>query len=209
LIAERDQKWGVTKQEKTSLTEQVRDEKEGLIEEMAQKQAKWDRESTWEAEETVREMDILGKEKEELEGRLTTLESTVVEKEQAEKRSGLEVTVAVLMKREEDNACTMRGQEQHLNAARDSLMTFQAQIQAVAAEGRHLSQQLKDEKEARNAERAQVSTERSDEKRTLAHHIVGLEQERALDGRVYAFIDTIAAQGPRSISSRDRRKWRS
>ncbi|KAJ2913625.1 hypothetical protein MD484_g6786, partial [Candolleomyces efflorescens] len=184
LTAERDQERGAHKQEKTSLLERVRDltnEKEGLIEEMGQKQAKWDRESAWVAEEMVREMDLLGKEKGELERRLVTLESTVIEKEGAEKR--LEGAVAVLMSREEDNARTMRAQEQHLNAARDNLMTLQAQIQAVTAEGRHLAQQLKNEKEARDAERARVSKESSDErqqfeeeKRALSLRITGLEQ---------------------------------
>ncbi|RXW16694.1 hypothetical protein EST38_g9170 [Candolleomyces aberdarensis] len=187
-IAERDQERGQLEQEKASLAKQVRDltaEKEGLIEQMAQKQAQWDQESERMAEEVVREMDILSNEKQELEGRVAALESTVGEKEKAEKK--LEGAVAVLKKEQGDNARTMAAQQQYLVAARDELKGFQAQatkeIQASTAETRRLSQQLRNEKEARNVERAQVSKERSDEqqrfeaeKRSLAHRVSGLEQ---------------------------------
>ncbi|KAJ2932126.1 hypothetical protein H1R20_g4955, partial [Candolleomyces eurysporus] len=187
-IAERDQERGQFEQEKASLTGQVRDlttEKEGLIEQMAQKQAQWDQESARMAEEVVREMDILSNEKQELEGRVAALESTVGEKEKAEKK--LEGAIAVLKKEQGDNARTMAAQQQYLVAARDELKGFQAQaakeIQASTAETRRLSQQLRNEKEARNVERAQVSKERSDEqqrfeaeKRSFAHRVSGLEQ---------------------------------
>ena len=188
LIAERDQERSQHELENASLTEQVRDltsEKKGLIEEAAQKQAQWDQESARMAEEMVREMDIVSKEKEELQGRVAALESMVVKKEQAEQR--LQGTVSVLKKEQSDNTRTMAAQQQYIVAAKEDLKSFQAQaakeIQAITAESKRLSQQLRNEKEARNVERAQVSKERSDEqqrfeaeKRSLANRIVGLDQ---------------------------------
>ncbi|KAJ2916264.1 hypothetical protein MD484_g4170, partial [Candolleomyces efflorescens] len=174
--------------EKTSLTEQLRElsgEKDRLEHDVGQKQMELD----WErvrSEEVVKKLEVVEKANEGLQARVSVLEATVVERGRTQER--LEGVIASLETEKQKHLKTILSTEQDLSYAKAEMQAAQEQyateLEAAGAENKLLTQQLEDEKTARETERVQWSRERSDQqqqfdgaRRALGERVATLMQD--------------------------------
>ncbi|KAJ2932138.1 hypothetical protein H1R20_g4958, partial [Candolleomyces eurysporus] len=173
----------------STLTEQLRElssEKDGLTQDVRQKQVELDWERAM-SEEMVKRLEGMEQENASLWVRVLDLESTVAQKEEI--RETLEKVILALEAEKEEHARTISSIEQDLSHARQEAQSSQAQyskeLKTATAENRLVLQRLKGERAARKAERAQSSKEQSDQQQQFE------AVRRELEDRVAALVQDV------------------